>query len=57
MITKIIFIITAVLSFNTYSMEKATFAGGCFWCVESDFEAVKGVKEVVSGFHDTCCTL
>ncbi|SDI79047.1 peptide-methionine (S)-S-oxide reductase MsrA [Lutimaribacter saemankumensis] len=27
-----------------------TVAGGCFWCVESDFEKVKGVKEVVSGY-------
>lgn len=25
-------------------------AGGCFWCVEADFEKVTGVKEVVSGF-------
>lgn len=25
-------------------------AGGCFWCVESDFERVEGVIEVVSGF-------
>lgn len=25
-------------------------AGGCFWCVEADFEKVKGVREVVSGF-------
>ena len=25
-------------------------AGGCFWCVESDFERVNGVVEVVSGF-------
>ncbi len=25
-------------------------AGGCFWCVESDFEGVRGVSEVVSGF-------
>ena len=32
------------------STEIATVAGGCFWCVESDFEKVKGVKEVVSGF-------
>lgn len=30
--------------------EKAYFAGGCFWCVEADFEKVKGVGEVVSGF-------
>ena len=28
----------------------AVFAGGCFWCVESDFEQVPGVIEVVSGF-------
>jgi peptide-methionine (S)-S-oxide reductase len=27
-----------------------TVAGGCFWCVEADFEKVKGVKEVVSGY-------
>lgn len=30
--------------------EKAYFAGGCFWCVESDFEKLKGVGEVISGF-------
>ena len=28
----------------------AIFAGGCFWCIESDFEQVKGVTEVVSGY-------
>lgn len=28
----------------------ATFAGGCFWCSESDFEKVEGVVEVVSGY-------
>jgi peptide-methionine (S)-S-oxide reductase len=30
--------------------ETATFAGGCFWCVEADFESVEGVGDVVSGF-------
>ena len=30
--------------------ETAVVAGGCFWCVESDFESVPGVKEVVSGY-------
>ena len=30
--------------------ETLTVAGGCFWCVEADFEKVKGVREVVSGF-------
>ncbi|ARE40617.1 Peptide methionine sulfoxide reductase MsrA [Rhodovulum sp. P5] len=31
-------------------MKTAIVAGGCFWCVEADFEKVKGVAEVVSGF-------
>jgi peptide-methionine (S)-S-oxide reductase len=30
--------------------EKAILAGGCFWCIEADFEKVKGVTSVVSGF-------
>ncbi|GAA6209726.1 peptide-methionine (S)-S-oxide reductase MsrA [Cognatishimia sp. WU-CL00825] len=30
--------------------EKLVVAGGCFWCVESDFESVKGVKKAVSGY-------
>lgn len=30
--------------------ETAIVAGGCFWCVESDFESVPGVKGVVSGY-------
>ena len=30
--------------------EKAIVAGGCFWCVESDFEPVAGVIDVVSGY-------
>jgi len=29
---------------------KATFAGGCFWCVEADFEKHSGVVKVVSGY-------
>src|SRR5688572_5254358 len=28
----------------------ATFAGGCFWCMESEFQPLPGVLEVVSGF-------
>lgn len=31
-------------------LEKATFAGGCFWSMETVFERVPGVKSVVSGF-------
>lgn len=30
--------------------ETLTFAGGCFWCVESDFEQVPGVLGAVSGY-------
>ncbi|MDP4032252.1 MAG: peptide-methionine (S)-S-oxide reductase MsrA [Pseudorhodobacter sp.] len=30
--------------------EKAIVAGGCFWCVEADFEKVPGVRSVVSGY-------
>lgn len=29
---------------------KATFAGGCFWCMEHPFDAIDGVEEVVSGY-------
>ena len=25
-------------------------AGGCFWCIESDFEKIKGVKEAIAGY-------
>ena len=28
----------------------ATFAGGCFWCVEADFEKVEGVSDAISGY-------
>lgn len=31
-------------------LQVLTVAGGCFWCVEADFEKVRGVKEAVSGF-------
>lgn len=31
-------------------LQTAVLAGGCFWCIESDFEKVAGVKSVVSGY-------
>lgn len=38
------------MSLEDSQLKKATFAGGCFWCVESDFEKVDGVAEAVSGY-------
>lgn len=31
-------------------LQTLTVAGGCFWCVESDFESVNGVIEAISGY-------
>jgi peptide methionine sulfoxide reductase msrA/msrB len=35
---------------KTLKIEKAVFAGGCFWCIESAFVGVEGVMSVVSGY-------
>jgi len=35
---------------KTEPYKKAYFAGGCFWCVESNYEKVDGVIEVISGY-------
>ncbi|MBU2512275.1 peptide-methionine (S)-S-oxide reductase MsrA [bacterium] len=32
------------------TFEKATFAGGCFWCMEHPFEKLTGVKQVIPGY-------
>ena len=32
------------------SLNVATFAGGCFWCIEQAFEDLDGVESVVSGY-------
>ncbi|HIJ21944.1 MAG: peptide-methionine (S)-S-oxide reductase MsrA [Gammaproteobacteria bacterium] len=47
----ILFSLTTLLLYtSSASAEKALLAGGCFWCMESDFEKLKGVTDVVSGF-------
>jgi peptide methionine sulfoxide reductase msrA/msrB len=48
--------ILVILVFSVYhvkgesDMETATFAGGCFWCMEPPFEQLEGVKEVHAGY-------
>jgi peptide methionine sulfoxide reductase msrA/msrB len=32
------------------TIRKGTFAGGCFWCTEADFEKLPGVVKVISGY-------
>ncbi len=39
-----------IMKAESQNLKTATFAGGCFWCVESDFEKVDGVVEAVSGY-------
>jgi peptide-methionine (S)-S-oxide reductase len=45
-----VFLLLAFALPQIVSAEKAVFAGGCFWCMESDFEGLPGVIDVVSGF-------
>src|SRR5437899_2452461 len=35
---------------ESYCMELATLAGGCFWCLEAAFQQLKGVSKVTSGY-------
>lgn len=52
MLQKLIFILTlSLFSIASYAKtEVATFAGGCFWCMEPPFEKLVGVKSVISGY-------
>ena len=52
---KFLFLSFVILFFSTkvtmsQNMEKAYFAGGCFWCMEESFEKLNGVEEVISGY-------
>jgi peptide-methionine (S)-S-oxide reductase len=49
---KLVLTLLSCLIFSTSNVlaDKAVFAGGCFWCMESDFEKLNGVTNVISGF-------
>ncbi len=53
-ITAILFLMTAVININAESDDKniqlATFAGGCFWCMEPPFDKLDGVLSTTSGY-------
>jgi peptide-methionine (S)-S-oxide reductase len=42
--------LTVAGSADAQNAKTATFAGGCFWCVESDFDKVPGVISTTSGY-------
>ena len=46
----LILIFTNINSSKANQINKAYFAGGCFWCVEESFEKLNGVNEVISGY-------
>lgn len=50
--SKLIFLllVTSLSHLTNALADKAVFAGGCFWCMESDFEKLPGVTAVISGF-------
>lgn len=50
-ISQVFLIAMATLFYTSNTVaDKAVFAGGCFWCMESDFEKLEGVTDVISGF-------
>ena len=46
----IIYLILPINFALSENLNKAYFAGGCFWCMEESFEKLNGVKEVISGY-------
>ena len=49
-ISLVLFLIMPINYAFSENLNKAYFAGGCFWCMEESFEKLEGVKEVISGY-------
>ncbi len=49
-VSLILFLILPINYAFSENLNKAYFAGGCFWCMEESFEKLEGVKEVISGY-------
>ena len=49
-ISLVLFLILPINYALSENLNKAYFAGGCFWCMEESFEKLEGVKEVISGY-------
>ena len=49
-ITGALSVLLTVRAIDAQELEKATFAGGCFWCIEAPFEKIEGVVSAVSGY-------
>ena len=47
---KKIAVISIITASSIAHAERAIFAGGCFWCMESDFQDRQGVTDVISGY-------
>lgn len=45
-----VLLITVVTAMAATNLEKAAFAGGCFWCMEHPFDEIPGVVSVTSGY-------
>ncbi len=49
-ISLVLFLILPINIAFSENLNKAYFAGGCFWCMEESFEKLEGVEEVISGY-------
>jgi peptide methionine sulfoxide reductase msrA/msrB len=50
LVMALLFCSTVTVRSAEQKYEEATFAGGCFWCVQPPFEKLEGVKEVLAGY-------